>query len=285
MARVLRLVSWNIENLAPWLDGEPSLAAQHARLGTPDVWCLQEVRIRPQDAGLVERMRHALPGYSCQFALNRDPRNGAFRGGRAYGVATYVREDLAPAALRFDWDHEGRACLSLLPKLGIAVGNIYAVNGTPRPHFDHERGAVHGDRHAFKQAFIARLGDALEALQAQGVDLLLAGDWNVSRTRLDATPRLRTEEPHATARRRFNEEFIGGLDLVDIFRERHPETRAYTWHHRRPRGGRKDAARVDFVLASRALADRVIETGIDEDKAARPRSDHAPLWLTLRTEA
>ncbi|HVI59000.1 MAG TPA: hypothetical protein VM619_09055 [Luteimonas sp.] len=66
-----------------------------------------------------------------------------------------------------------------------------------------------------------------------------------------------------------------------MFRERHPEARAYTWFNRRARGGRLDAARVDFVLASRALADRLTGTGIDEDAQARPGSDHAPLWVEL----
>jgi len=116
-------------------------------------------------------------------------------------------------------------------------------------------------------------------LQARGLRLLLAGDWNVSRTRLDTTPRLRTEEPRATVRRRFNDEFIGELDLVDLFRDRHPQARAYTWFNRRARNGRLDAARVDVVLASRALADCVTATGIDETETARPGSDHAPLWV------
>lgn len=281
----LQIVSWNVENLARWLgDDARSLAAQHARLGAPDVLCLQEVRIRPVDVDLVARMRSALPGYTCQYALNRDPKNGGFRGGRAYGVASYVREALDPVALTFDWDREGRACLSHLRGAGITVGNVYAVNGTSRPHWDHALAAVHGDRHAFKQAFIARLGSELAALQAHGVPLLLAGDWNVSRSRIDATPRLRTEEPHATARRRFNEDFIGGLELVDVFRERHPDTRAYTWFNARARGGRLDAARVDFVLASRALAHRVIDCEIDAAPDARPGSDHAPVRVTLETE-
>ena len=199
----LRIVSWNIENLAPWLDGR--LAGQHARLGHPDVLCLQEVRIRPGDAEVVARMRSALPGYACVSALNRDAKNGGFRGGRAYGVAMYVRDALAPVALTFDWDREGRVCIAHLATAGITVGNVYAVNGTSRLHFDHERGAVHGDRHGFKQAFIARLGSELSALRANGLRLVLAGDWNVSRSRIDTTPRLRTEEPHATARRRFND--------------------------------------------------------------------------------
>jgi exodeoxyribonuclease-3 len=281
----LRLVSWNIENLAPWLGGARRLADQLARLGSPDVLCLQEVRIRPHDSELLERMRHALPGYSCHWSLNRDPENGAFRGGRAYGVATYVREAFLPIALRFDWDREGRACITHLPRCNIAIGNIYAVNGTSRPHFDPAQGGIVGDRHAFKQAFIARLGEELAALQSHGVQLLLAGDWNVSRTRRDTTPRLRTEEPHATARRRFNEEFIGGLDLVDVFRERNPDARAYTWFNRRARSGRLDAARVDFVLASRALAASVTDAGIEGAEDARPGSDHAPVWVALDASA
>ncbi len=281
----LRLVSWNIENLGPWLGETRRLADQHARLGSPDVLCLQEVRIRPTDDDLLERMRHALPGYRCYWSLNHDPHNGAFRGGRAYGVATYVREAFAPIALRFDWDREGRACIIHLPGCHIAIGNIYAVNGTSRPHFDHAQGRIAGDRHAFKQAFVARLGEDLAALQAHGVPLLLAGDWNISRTRQDTTPRLRTEAPHATARRRFNEEFIGGLDLVDVFRERNPDARAYTWFNRRARGGRLDAARVDFVLASRALAASVTDAGIEGAEDARQGSDHAPVWIALDTSS
>jgi len=82
----MRIVSWNAENLAPWLDaGAAGLPAMHARLGSPDVLCLQEVRIRPRDEAQVARMQTALPGFTCHASLNHDPHNGRFRGGRAYG--------------------------------------------------------------------------------------------------------------------------------------------------------------------------------------------------------
>lgn len=275
----MRIVSWNVEALPRWLDG--GLAAQWGRFGEPDVLCLQEVRVRPQDSALIASMRAALPGYDCHCALNHDLHNGGFRGGRAYGVATWLREGFNARALRYTWDTEGRVCVSGLPAQRLAIVNVYAVNGTSRPHFDHDRGAIHGDRHAFKQAFIARVADEMTALRAHGLRLVLIGDWNVSRTRLDTTPRLRTEEPHATARRRFNEEFVDGLGLVDVFRARHPDARAYTWFNRRARGGRLDAARVDFALVDASIADAVIESGIDDDPEARTGSDHAPLWVTL----
>lgn len=277
----MRIVSWNVENLAPWLDAEAAgLPAMHARLGSPDVLCLQEVRIRPHDEAQVARMHAALPGFTCHASLNHDPHNGAFRGGRAYGVATWLRDGFGAAPLRFPWDTEGRVIVSGLPSLGLAIVNVYAVNGTGRPHWDAGRGGPHGDRHQFKQCFIEQLGEDMQALQAGGLARVLIGDWNVSRSGLDTTSRLRTEEPHATARRRFNEEFVEGLELVDAFRERYPDARAYTWFNRRSRH-RLDAARVDFALLDRALLPRLSATGIDADPAARPGSDHAPLWIEL----
>ena len=277
----MRIVSWNVENLAPWLsEGTSGLPDLHARLGSPDVLCLQEVRIRPQDQALVARMQAALPGFTCHASLNRDPHNGRFRGGRAYGVATWLRDGLEATPLRFPWDTEGRVIVSGLPALGMAIANVYAVNGTARPHWDTERDAPHGDRHQFKQRFIERLGEEMRVLQAGGMELVLIGDWNVSRTRQDTTPRLRTEEPHATARRRFNEEFVVGLGLIDAFRELHPDTRAYTWFHPRSRH-RLDAARVDFALLGEGLLPRLVGAGIEDDPALRPGSDHAPLWVEL----
>jgi len=277
----MRIASWNIENLAPWLaDDAMGLPSLHERLGSPDVLCLQEVRIRPGDQALVARMHAALPGFACHASLNHDTHNGRFRGGRAYGVATWLRAELEATPLRFAWDTEGRVIVSALSSLGLAVVNVYAVNGTHRPYWDAERGALYGDRHQFKQRFIERLGDEAQALAAHGLELALTGDWNISRSRLDTTPRLRTEEPHATARRRFNEEFIGGLRLTDALRQLHPEALAYTWFNPRSRH-RLDAARVDFALLSEGLLPHLAGAGIDADPAARPGSDHAPLWIEL----
>jgi exodeoxyribonuclease III len=274
----LRIVSWNIENLAPWLgQGSRDLAAQWRRLGEPAALCLQEVRIRASDVDAIAAMARLLPGFRGFHSLNRDARNGGFRGGRAYGVVTYLREDVQARKIVFPWDKEGRICALLLRSPAVALINVYAVNGTARPHFDHELDEFAGDRHAFKQRFIEDLQRELQEPPFAGKRLILVGDWNVSRAKIDATPRLRTEEPHATARRRFNDEFMPTLDVVDAYREQHPDARSYTWFNERARG-RLDAARVDFVLASRALMPHV-QSGIETEPDARPGSDHAPIWV------
>ena len=298
--RELTIVSFNVENLARYLRAPgqtpsrrrgattaamvapPTLETVVTELGCPDVLCLQEIGIRPQDGALVANARAALPGYDCQLALNRDPQNARFRGGRAYGVATYLRGELPADHVRLDWDREGRVLVTRLAREPIAIVNVYAVNGTSRPYFDHELGAIDGDRHTFKRHFNRRLMAACGELCAQGLELVLIGDWNISRTALDTFPRLRTEEPHALARRLFNEEFIPGLQVVDVFRHLHPDSRKYSWFARGGRPGRLDAARVDFALLSATLLPRVRSADILDDEAMRFGSDHAPLRVVLR---
>jgi exodeoxyribonuclease-3 len=275
----VRIVSWNIENLGPWLAGTRDFKGQWRHLGEPDAFCLQEVRIRNSDADSINAMERLLPGFHCFHSLNRDLRNASFRGGRAYGVATYVRADIRACQVAISWDLEGRICAQLLPSRRMALVNVYAVNGTSRLYWNHESGGLDGDRHVFKQAFIAGLARELAGARFKGMTLVLVGDWNVSRAPIDVTPRLRTEEPHATARRRFNDEFMTSLDLVDVFRERNPNARAYTWFNKRSR--KLDAARVDFALVSRGLVPRIDAETIFEDAALRPGSDHAPVAITI----
>ena len=279
--RTLTIRSWNVENLAPHLAGEqPSLASIVAAWGAPEIVCLQEVRVRPIDGALVDAMTAALPGYDCHYALADDPVNVTYRGGRAYGVATWLKRELGARQSPVTWDREGRVVVSVLARRKLAVVNVYAVNGTAKPWFDHARGRVDGDRHLWKRRFNAQVFADAGVLAARGLDLVMVGDWNISRTRADTHPRLRAEAPHALARAQLNDELMPALDVVDAFRALHPDARKYTWFNKRAR--RLDAARVDYALVSRRLLSDVTEADIDQDRAARWKSDHAPLWLTVR---
>jgi exodeoxyribonuclease-3 len=268
----VRIVSWNIERVKPRLGDR--LRRELAALDG-DVVCLQELGVHHDDQATIDAM--AMPGYALGVALPDDPHNVRFRGGRAYGVATYVREELGPSSfVAPSWDREGRV---LVVEIGtLAIVNVYAVNGTGKPYFD-TNGAVAGDRHAFKRQVQERIVELGQALRARGRELILIGDWNVSRTAIDIHPRLRTAEPHAAARAAFNDHLMPALDVVDAFRELHPDARAYTWFNKRSRA--LDAARVDFALVSRSLMPRIVSASIDQRPAARAGSDHAPLSIEL----
>ena len=274
-----------MDNVAAHLGEKSSRASLlevvHA-LGSPDVLCLQELRLRERDVDRVRLAEQALPGYVLTHSLADDPKNASFRGGCTYGVGTYARRELGTLPLpREDWEREGRLDVILLDAFRLAIANVYAVNGTSKPYWDHELGRVDGDRHAWKRRFHERVATVGRALRERGYDLLLIGDWNVSQQKIDTTPRLRSEEPHATSRAHFAATVVAGLDVVDVFRTLHPDTRAYTWFHRRSSRAKLDAARVDFALLSRSRMPDVVEATIDEHHVGRLGSDHAPIHLKL----
>jgi exodeoxyribonuclease-3 len=262
----MRLVAWNIESALPRLTALPAIIEA---FGSPDVVCLQELRIRSRDREIVAALESALPGYRCHHSLPRDPRNVTFRGGRMYGVATFARGRWRGEVP--DWDREGRVVV--VRRRGLSIVNICAVNGTSKPHYD-ETGTIRGDRHRLKRWFQTRVMDLGRELRHHG-GVVIAGDWNVSRSAQDTYPRLRTESPHAQARAQLNAQ-ITEEGFVDIWRERHPATRAYTWFNRRSRG--LDAARVDYVLVSADLVPRVRTAEILDPL---PFSDHAPITVEL----
>jgi len=260
----VRIVAWNVETLARRLGELPGAARA---LGEPDMLCLQEVRIRAQDRDVVVALERALPGYRCFHSLPRDPRNVTFRGGRAYGVVTYVKGRASGTVP--EWDREGRVVV--VTRGQTAIVNVYAVNGTSKPYFD-EAGRPRGDRHAFKREIQRRI---FELGRSLGPRVVMVGDWNVSRTALDTHPRLRTEEPHAQARAELNA-LLAESGFVDIWRARNPDAKGYTWFNARARW--LDAARVDYILVSAALVARVRDAAILDKQ---PWSDHRPISVTL----
>ncbi|HEY4121215.1 MAG TPA: endonuclease/exonuclease/phosphatase family protein [Byssovorax sp.] len=74
MSDRVRVVSWNVESLLPWLEEPAELRARVDALDA-DVLCLQEIRVRPEDDALVARLDGLLPGYACAASLCRDRRN------------------------------------------------------------------------------------------------------------------------------------------------------------------------------------------------------------------
>ena len=82
------------------------------------------------------------------------------------------------------------------------------------------------------------------------------------------------------------ERFAALLDagVVDAFRELHPDEPGFTWwDYRQGHFHRKMGLRIDAVLLSPPLAERLESCGIDRNYRKGPKpSDHAPLLADLR---
>ncbi|KAL7282404.1 hypothetical protein ACG7TL_003875 [Trametes sanguinea] len=243
-----------------------------------------EVRARHTDKQWIAALRLAAnhgahdssPKYTLYHSLNKGT-----RGQRHFGVVTYAKEPHSVVATReVDWDAEGRV-LILEMASGWALVNVYALNGSEYMWRDPLGRASPKTRNERKREFNRLLMEECCEMQKRGLRLVLIGDFNISLTKKDCYPRLRTEYPHGLARQEFREQFIPGLDVVDVFRELHPETKAYSWFAKgKPQG--KDCARVDYALIERGLRDKVVGMVYLEDPEERGHSDHAPLLLTLR---
>ena len=158
---------------------------------------------------------------------------------------------------------------------GQRVWSVYAPNGRTLadPHY------------LFKLVWFERLracvaGDA----SASGLPQLLAGDMNVAPADIDIYDPVRWRRlTHASPPERAAIAALVDLGLRDVTREHLPDAGVYTWWSYRP--GQLDnnrGLRIDLVLCSPAIADRVRGVWIDRDeRAGAVASDHAPLVLDL----
>jgi exodeoxyribonuclease-3 len=157
---------------------------------------------------------------------------------------------------------------------GILIASIYAPNGNPQP----------GPKFDYKLAWLERLRKHATALRKTGAPIVLAGDFNVAPTDLDIYPTkswnndaLIQPESRAAFRR------LVGRSWTDALRHLHPDERIYTfWHYMRTRWERDAGLRLDHLLLSPNLRNRLIVAGVD--RAVRGKegaSDHAPVWIEL----
>ncbi|KAI0081762.1 hypothetical protein K474DRAFT_1587184 [Panus rudis PR-1116 ss-1] len=293
---IVKIMSWNVETPVPFLDlpltsvGRSTVQTTRnphhlhnllSRHGFPDFLCLQEVRARRTDHDWIASLTRVVngpdgPKYKAYTSLNRST-----RGQRHFGVVTFVKDpSMISVAREVDWDVEGRIVI-LEMKSGWALVNVYALNGSEYPWRDPQGKSLPKTRNERKREFNRLLLIECQRMQARGLRLVLIGDFNISLTTRDCYPRLRTEEPHAKARKEFNEVFIPRAKVSDIFRMIHGEKRSFSWFAKgKPQG--QDGARVDYALVETTLRDHVVDSQYLENPEERAHSDHAPLLLTLR---
>ncbi|KAK4696050.1 hypothetical protein P7C71_g1804, partial [Lecanoromycetidae sp. Uapishka_2] len=316
----LRIYSWNINGITPFLPpdtpritgfftsgsassessgskppAQPSLRTCLRRWQWPHVLCLQEVKIAPTDTKTQAAVQRAINApldkegevdskknlYDAHFVLPGDKYNATGFGGKVYGVCTLVRRDLPDTrVLSVDWDLEGRVSLVEIPSLGVVVINVYAVNGTTNDYRDPKTGKVVGVRHDRKKEFHTLLAGEVKRYEEQGWEVVVAGDINISRTKMDSFPQLRMGEEHVKNRADFEEKIVKGLAMIDTFRFQRGDERKFSYRPRNKSWG-AGGDRVDMILVTKGLSDNVKEANILDNEEERGPSDHVPLFVKL----
>ena len=156
----------------------------------------------------------------------------------------------------------------------VRLCGLYLPNGNPVP----------GPKYEYKLAWMARMQARAEALLAEEMPFLMAGDYNIipqaedaarpDAWREDALFRLESREAY---RRILN------LGLTEAFRTRDPRPGQYSfWDYQAGAWNRNDGIRIDHFLMSPAVADMMTDAGIERDVRGLDKpSDHVPVWVEL----
>jgi exodeoxyribonuclease-3 len=256
----MRLATWNINGLRARLD----YVRHWLDARQPDVVGLQELKLAddqfPHDeleAAGYRAVTHGQKAWNGVAILSREP-------------AEILQKGLP--------GQEGFGARLITARVAdLSFTTVYCPNGKHLEHEDFPR----------KLAWLDALAGHLEEHHDPGSPAVLCGDFNICPEPLDS----------------WNEELLGGgifhteeersrfrrlLDWgwVDVYRRLHPDRQAFSWWDYR--GGafhRGMGLRIDFLLATPAVAGRVESVEIDRDyrkkKEGLTASDHAPAFADL----
>jgi exodeoxyribonuclease III len=161
---------------------------------------------------------------------------------------------------------------------GVLVGCLYLPNGNPAP----------GPKFEYKLRWLERLMRHAEMLLATAAPVVLAGDYNVIPTELDVYKPERWLDD-ALFRPEVRDAFANLIarGWTDALRQLYPGKRIYTfWDYFRNAYERDAGLRIDHLLLSPALAERLAGAGVDRAvRGWQKASDHAPTWVEIANYA
>jgi exodeoxyribonuclease-3 len=257
----MRIATWNINGLRARLD----LLLLWLRDRKPDVVGLQELKLQ-DDA--FPRAEIEAAGY-----------HALVHGQKSWnGVAILSREPAVAEQVGLPGQEAAGSRL-----LGARVGDlsfttVYCPNGKHTGHADFPA----------KLAWFESLAAHLEATAKANPAAVVGGDFNIVPAAIDSFDEaslqgsiFHTDEERARFAR------VVDTGFVDLFRAIHPETQAFSWWDYR--GGafhRKQGLRIDLLLATPAVQERVHHIAIDREFRKKQNdltpSDHAPVLADLR---
>ncbi len=266
----MKVVSFNVNSVRLRLHQIEAVIAQH----DPDVIALQETKV--QD--------HEFPLDSIN-ALGYDV---VFHGQKThYGVATMTRLPYASVMKGFPDDSEEAQRRIIAIDVKTRQGaKVTVING----YFPQGESRRHAVKFPAKEKFYADTLSLLKTHCDVKEPVLVTGDFNVAPLDQDigiaAENAKRWLRDGKAAFLPEEREWLAALadwGLVDTFRQQHPDvTDRFSWFDYRSRGFDREpkrGLRIDHLYASRPLAEKLIDSGINyEIRGMEKPSDHCPVW-------
>jgi exodeoxyribonuclease III len=260
----MRIATWNVNSIRSRID---RVVAWLERTDT-DVLAIQETKCR-DDQFPFEQL--AAAGYEvAHVGLNQ-----------WNGVAIVSRVGLEDVATSFADSQPLFADVLEARSIGATCGGVrvwsfYVPNGRELDHAHYE----------YKLQWLQSLRAAAASWldESPSAEIVLGGDWNVAPLDEDVwDPAFFADKTHTSAPER--EAFNAVLDAgyADLVRPHAPGPGVYTfWDYQQLRFQKKEGMRIDFLLGSPALADRVHDAHIDRDeRKGKGASDHAPVVIDI----
>lgn len=272
MAR-FTMVSFNVNSVRLRLHQIEAVMQAH----DPDVIGLQETKVVDADFPL-----EALEGLGLQCA---------FVGQKThYGVALLSKTPMRDVATGFPGDSDDA-------QRRLIRATVDAPDGTPvrviNGYFPQGEKRDHPVKFPAKRRFYEDLSALLDAECDPAEALCVMGDYNVAPIDADIgigeDGRKRWLRAGATSFLPEEREWFERLTdwgLIDSYRARYPERDdRFSWFDYRSKGFDREpkrGLRIDHLLVSAPLADRLHDSGIDYDIRAMDKpSDHCPVWSSF----
>ncbi|HUG17108.1 MAG TPA: exodeoxyribonuclease III, partial [Thermomicrobiales bacterium] len=276
---VVRIATWNVNSLKARMDR----VLDWLERAQPDILLMQETKLADDDAPLLpfrmrgyELVHHGEGRWNGVAMASRSPidagsvitnfGDGPVRDSTAGAAANFAEEDFNPF-------NEARMLSAKTADLRIVT--VYAPNGR----------VVGSPFYAGKLAWYDRLLRWLKESVSPDDALVIGGDMNIAPTDADVWDAKAVHGgTHVSGPER---ELFGELldwGLVDGYRSRRPEPHRFTWWDYRAGNFHKNLGmRIDHLLLSRPVTERVVWAEIDREarKGVPIPSDHAPLLIDL----
>ena len=161
---------------------------------------------------------------------------------------------------------------------GIRIASIYLPNGNPQP----------GPKFDYKLAWFERLRARAAVLWETEVPTILAGDYNVIPADKDLwSGRVIEEDALVMPQSRDAYAALLSDGWTDAIGTLNPAGGVWTyWDYQAAAWPRDHGFRIDHLLLSPEVADRLRAAGVDKEHRGREKaSDHAPVWVELGERA